>query len=118
MKKEIKIPKQFNERELQIAAILASFGAKKEEMGVIELSIAYGVECWERGREEMKEEIAKNLKPLKAMILRKKIGYSLVVLMLVAVEIFFVWISSFEVLVWQFSIGAVFVVVAYLLRPE
>ena len=65
-KKEIKLPKQFNERELQIAAILASFGAKKEEMGVIELSIAFGAECWERGREEMKEEIAKNLKPLKA----------------------------------------------------
>ena len=60
-KKEIKIPKQFNERELQIAAILASFGAKKEEMGVIELSIAFGAECWERGREEMKEELSEKL---------------------------------------------------------
>ena len=60
-KKEIKLPMQLNERELQIAAILASFGAKKEEMGVIELSIAYGAECWERGREEKGKEIFKKL---------------------------------------------------------
>lgn len=62
MKKGIDLPTfAFTDREIEIAKILARWGAKKKELGVIELTLGFGEDCWRKGREEMWKEVCKKL---------------------------------------------------------
>lgn len=52
-------PSKYDKTDMVILQILGDFGARKDELGVIDLSVQFGRECWNLGREEMEKEKTK-----------------------------------------------------------